>query len=379
MSTLQGLLLTLRLCIPSKYEYLLRSLRLEHHRHHVKTVDSIVLNTALNLTGLRLPYDEEMSKISRTLIALPFLKGGNGIRSLRQIAPAASLGSWAVVAPRVFNDFLLPLYNDQARYAHRTIKDQWQSLEQHKYIQEQDVHGLLRINPKMAEDIRHSIACFYDKLTDVDPPPGFEPVITDCGYQSYPPNHPAAWTNSFCALGFLLGSTMVYRPNSPTDPPTMSTTYSDKLQRTLSELIHNDNTASLMKSPYITPKQHVVLNSCRNPCAAGLASASPSDPDAALSNWTTRVLFATRSLLNPIEPINPGQDIFQCKGPGCQQTHSLNGPDCHSCTAHTIVGKKQTGHKILQNAVSKLFKHRTLAGTFSDSIRGNALMGYQGQ
>ena len=65
-------------------------------------------------------------------MTLPFLKGGNGIRSLYHAAAAASLGSAALTSSRIFHDFLVPFLPAGIRVAASKAQVDWATATEHR-------------------------------------------------------------------------------------------------------------------------------------------------------------------------------------------------------------------------------------------------------
>ncbi len=145
---------------------------------------------------------------------------------------------------------------------------------------------LLHLYPTMLQDTLVSLQSIEDIVRgDYSlPPPKVNHKASDPNFISasllsdLPERHPAEWMSDLTPLGFLMGGNRVPKVVNHRPMKVLTKTYSEKLQRTLSDIIHNSREHSVRTTSAVTREHHMILNSSRNPSAAGLAAASPYGP-----------------------------------------------------------------------------------------------------
>jgi hypothetical protein len=297
-----------------------------------------------------------------------------GFMNISTTAPAASLGSWALVAPLVLSRFLGPLVTTAAEGS------LVQGLLRHKAQLQADDAAPAELPPELSGEL---FTRFADKAF-----PGLEqtldllrkeaePVELRLGNGNDAPEvvhtlqpRPSP-LDRFTLEGLLLGWQCLPNSDSESAVWTPHTRYARHLQRKLTAAINARRDAVLFRQIGVAfgakAAAKVALHlSAREATAAAVVSASPADPHTRLSDFETAVFMARRILVDAPVVTNALTDSFTCdaafKGATCKKMSDRDADHGFRCQSKLVHGGRTTAHWYLASAFTRIVKLPALSG-----------------
>lgn len=376
MANAQGLIQVLRLCIPSRFDLLLRTISVDHTTPVASVIDECVRNTALTITDLDTSPDEDEKTTSHTLMALPASRGGLGLRSLTITAAPASIASWAATGKTVIELFALPLLSPQARQAFLSWKSQVYALPEEDVgtlsIPEQDKRTMKEITRLIRVVAHENVANRQMLLESVRLFSPYRPDAESNTVSDFPPKIQPACHAAGDLIGVLTGKGITHNGTRAIRSPK----FHIKLQHQLSQAVY-----SLMQEHISTTLGHsnqgIAFASHANRFSAAGFTASPALPEHRMSDAVFNCVFATRGLLNLTKPLTRGQEPFACAAPlkasdsgACDTLCTINSLHCFHCSSPAVRGGRTAGHAHGKAAIEHVFSTSELRRLYSNSYHG---------
>lgn len=375
MTSAQGLINTLRLCAPARFDLLLRTLPLRISHPIASALDETIRNAALAITDLSLSPVEEERFTSELLMALPTRLGGLGLRRLSMMAAPASIASWASTGRTILDLFIPHVADDSLSHDIRefltAMDDQPESVTELPTLGDMD--RVQKLDTFLSEFGASLFLAFETLIQD---------LVTGYGYQ--PPQDrrsplellPPEFRDSCACLvdpfGILSGKALFIKNGSLI----RSKTFADKLQHRLSSAWYTcveKTVAGLIQDP----EKRSAFSSHKNRVSSTGFLASPALSEHRMPDPVFRCVFANRGFLNLTLPTNGGQEPFPCDAPlnssengKCNKPCTLSSHHAFHCASPNIRGARTAGHAYGKDALDSIFATPELRRLFTTSYHG---------